>query len=624
MRQLTLRAIVLGLLLSAVLAGANAYLGLFAGLTVSASIPAAVLSMAILRFFRDSNILENNIVQTAASAGEALAAGAIFTFPALILLGYWDVFDYWWVSIIAGLGGLLGVLFTIPLRRPLIVEQQLGYPEGTATAEVLRAGEDRSGARLLALAALLGGLAKLCETGLKLWPATAQAAGYAGRSTIAYVGTNLSPALISVGYIVGLNVSVLIFLGGAIAWCLAIPIYSSFFLDSSTEIQAAFDGGAAAADLAGLIWTREIRYLGVGAMLVGGVAALFSLRGSIVAAVRRGLSAGREPALDHRDQDVSMRLILIGVLVLVVPIALVYYAIVGALGAAIAMTVVMVLAGFLFSCVAGYMSGLVGSSQNPVSGVTIATILLAALLLVVVMGPGNALGPAAAIMVGAVVCCAAAIGSDTMQDLKAGHILGATPWRQELAQALGVIAAVLVIAPIMNLLLAAYGFGAASADQPNALAAPQATLMASVANGVFGGGLPWGMVLSGAVIGLANLGFDRWLAARKASFRAPVLAVAVGIYLPFELSVPILIGGLIAHAVRKTSARRGGEPGRAGMLFAAGLITGEALLGIALAVPIVLSGDANVLALGLEWSVWVGVAVVAGIAVLHYRVAVRR
>jgi putative OPT family oligopeptide transporter len=270
------------------------------------------------------------------------------------------------------------------------------------------------------------------------------------------------------------------------------------------------------------------------------------------------------------------------------------------------------------------MSGLVGSSQNPVSGVTIATILLAALLLVLVMGSGNSDGPAAAIMVGAVVCCAAAIGSDTMQDLKAGHLLGATPWRQQLAQVLGVISAVLVIAPIMNVLLDAYGFGPPTAEHPDSLTAPQATLMASVANGVFGAGLPWVMVACGAAIGLANLALDKWLEWRKAAFRAPVLAVAVGIYLPLELSVTILVGGLIAHAVRRTAARRGNEPGRTGMLFAAGLITGEALIGIALAVPIVVTGDRDVLTLGLDLSAWAGIAVVGAIAFLLYRAALRR
>ncbi len=217
--QLTVKAIVLGLVLSALLAGANAYLGMFAGLTVAASIPAAVISMAVLRLWRNSNILENNMVQTIASAGESLAAGVIFTIPALVLLGYWRVFDYWWVTVIAGLGGLLGVLFTIPLRRTLIVEQQLAYPEGTATAEVLKVGDAPGrGALQLALAALLGAAVKFAETGLRLWPGTAQSATYVGGSTIAYVGTNLSPALLGVGYIIGLNIAALVFIGGALSW----------------------------------------------------------------------------------------------------------------------------------------------------------------------------------------------------------------------------------------------------------------------------------------------------------------------------------------------------------------------------------------------------------------------
>jgi putative OPT family oligopeptide transporter len=530
-RQLTLRAIVLGVILSVVLAGANAYLGLFAGMTVSASIPAAVLSMAILKFFRDSNILENNIVQTAASAGESLAAGVIFTFPALILLGYWDDFDYWWVSVIAGLGGLLGVMFTIPLRRSLIVEQKLAFPEGTATAEVLRAGDDRGGAKLLGIAALIGAAAKLCETGFRLWPATAQTAGYVGQSTIAYLGTNLSPALISVGYIVGLNIAALIFFGGLIAWYVAIPVYSTFFLDADPVLASMFADGASAADLAGQIWTSKIRYLGVGGMLVGGLWAVISMRGSLLSGIRQGLADHARSVVDHTERDTPMRWVLIGVAGFVLPIALVYYSIVDAFGVALTMTVIMVLAGFLFSAVAAYMAGLVGSSHNPVSGVTIATILFASLLLLAVMGSGAGTGPAAAIMVGAVVCCAAAIGGDNMQDLKAGHLLGATPWRQQLMQAVGVISAVLVMAPILNLLLQAYGFGATTPEQPNALAAPQANLMASVANGVFGAGLPWGMVAAGAGLGVVIIAIDEMLQKRGSKLRAPVLAVAVGIYL---------------------------------------------------------------------------------------------
>jgi putative OPT family oligopeptide transporter len=626
MHELTVRSIVLGALLSAVLAGANAYLGLFAGLTVSASIPAAVLSMAILKAFRNSNILENNIVQTAASAGESLAAGVIFTFPALIVLNYWSVFDYFWVTIIAGLGGLLGVLFTVPLRRSLIVEQQLTYPEGTATAEVLRVGNESGGARLLTLAALTGGLAKFAETGLRLWPATAQGAGYAGQSTIAYVGANLSPALISVGYIVGLNIAVLVFLGGVISWYVAIPIFSTFFLDSDPALAAQFAAGVPAADLAGAIWTTKIRYLGVGAMLVGGIWAVVSMRGSLWRGLSSGLTRqhGGAAGIDRTEHDTPMPLVLIGIAVFVVPIAIVYYMIVGTPLAAVSMTAIMVVAGFLFSAVAAYMAGIVGSSNNPVSGITIATILFASLLLLFILGPEQSVGPAAAIMVGAVVCCAAAIGGDNMQDLKAGYLLGATPWRQQVMQAVGVVSAVLVMAPILNLLLEAYGLGAPSPEQPNALAAPQATLMASVAEGVFGAGLPWGMVAGGAVIGCLIIVLDETLRRRGASWRAPVLAVAVGIYLPLELSVPILAGGLIAHAVRRRCAARGHEPGRGGVLFAAGLITGEALLGIGLAIPIVIAEDPDVLALGTEWPVWIGIAVIIAIAAWLYRVAVRQ
>lgn len=623
MHQLTVRAVVLGILLSAVLAGANAYLGLFAGMTVSASIPAAVLSMAILRFFSDSNILENNIVQTAASAGESLAAGVIFTLPALILMDYWDVFDYPWVVTVAGLGGLLGVMFTIPLRRSLIVEQKLMYPEGTATAEVLRAGEDGSGARLIGIAALIGGLTKLCETGFRLWPATAQTATYAGQSTVAYIGTNLSPALLAVGYIVGLNVAVLIFLGGAISWFVAIPIYSGLYLQTDPSLAALFADGASAADLAGQIWTSKIRYLGVGAMLVGGIWTLISMRGSLLTGLRHGLrrQSGGEP--DATELDTPMRFVLIGVAVFIFPIAALYYSIVGVIGPALAMTIIMVFAGFLFSAVAAYMAGLVGSSQNPVSGVTIATILVASLLLLVFLGPGAEIGPPAAIMVGAVVCCAAAIGGDNMQDLKAGHIVGATPWKQQLMQAIGVISAVLVMAPILNLLLNAYGFGEPSAAQPNALPAPQATLMASVAQGVFGAGLPWGMVASGAGIGFLIIVADEILHRRGSSWRAPVLAVAVGLYLPLELSVPILVGGLLAAAVSRSVARGGRDPSRSGVLFAAGLITGEALIGIGMAVPIVYSDDPDILAIGSGWPSWVGLVVVSLIALILYRVAKR-
>ena len=627
--QLTLKAIVLGIILSAVLAGANAYLGLFAGMTVSASIPAAVISMGVLRLFKQSNILENNIVQTSASAGESVAAGVIFTIPALIILDYWDVFDYWWVCVIAGLGGLLGVMFTVPLRRTLIVEQQLQYPEGTATAEVLRVGESGGkGISILALAAVIGAVTKLCETGFRLWSSTAQVAGYAGQSTIAYIGTNLSPALISVGYIVGLNIAVLIFMGGAISWFVAIPVFSTFFLDTDPALSAAFAGGMSAEDLAYSIWTSKIRYLGVGAMLVGGIWALISLRSSLMSGIRTGLKMhiiedGDE--YDHTQHDAPMKLVLAGIAVFVIPILFVYYNIVDSVFIALVMAVIMVVSGFLFSSVAAYMAGLVGSSNNPVSGITIATILFSSLLLLVLMGEGTGTGAAAAIMIGAVVCCAAAIGGDNMQDLKAGYLVGATPWRQQLMQAVGVIAAVLVMAPILNLLLNAYGIGAPTPDQPNSLLAPQATLMASVAQGVFGGGLPWNMVVIGAVIGAVIIAGDEYLKHHNSEWRMPVLAVAVGIYLPLELSTPILAGGIIAWLVKRKLASRdaNGESRHNGLLFASGLITGEALIGIFMAIPIVISGDADVIALDVHIPTAVGLVVIAAICVLLYRAASR-
>lgn len=640
--QLTVKALLLGITLSIVLAAANAYLGLFVGLTVSASIPAAVISMAILRMFRESNILENNIVQTAASAGESLAAGVIFTIPALILIGYWQTFDYLWVTVIAGLGGVLGVLFTIPLRRSLIVEQQLAFPEGKATAEVLKVGDDPSaGIRFLALGAMTGAVVKFCESGLRVWGGSASHASYFGSSTIGYVGTNLSPALLGVGYIVGLNIATLVFVGGAISWYVAIPLYSALYLAGDPALSVQFADGASAETLAFSIWNAKVRYLGVGAMLIGGLWALFSMRSSLLSGVKSGLdqySGGEDGvvAIDHRDQDVPMKFVLIGIAFFVIPIFFLYQSIVQHFGISLTMTIIMIIAGFLFASVAGYMAGLVGSSNNPISGITIATILFASLTLFGMMGADASNGPAAAIMIGAVVCCAAAIAGDNMQDLKAGYILGATPWKQQLMQMVGVLSAALVIAPVLMLLLEAYGIGPATAETPNSLAAPQATLMASVAAGVFGGGLPWNWVYAGVAIGAVIIAFDEFLRVRNAPFRTPVLAVAVGIYLPLELSVPIFIGGVVAYLASIPQRRRGGDVEasmRGGMLFAAGLITGEALLGILMAIPIASSGDANIISTAaaalfgvesLNAGTWLGLVVVGAVVIALYRIAARQ
>ena len=631
--QLTVRAIVLAIILAMILAAANTYLGLFAGLTIASAIPAAVVSMAVLRLLGGGGILENNIVQTGASAGSSIASGVIFTVPALVILGHWSDFDYLWVLAIAGLGGILGVFFSVPLRRALIVEQQLAFPEGKAAAEVLKTGENPgAGVRILALSAVGGGLAKLAAgNGLRLIPDTAAAAGWLGKG-IAYFGTNLSPALLAVGYIVGLNIGILVLLGGIISWNIAIPIYSAYFLDGNAALASAL-AGASAEDAAGAIWSAQIRYLGVGAMLIGGMWALISIRSSLLSGVKSGLAAARAGAgnvISHTEQDLPMKAILIGILLFTLPLFLLYQNIVGSLGVSLPMTIIMVVAGFLFCSVSAYMAGLVGSSNNPVSGITICTILFAAVVLMLLMGRDAALGPVAAIMIGAVVCCAACIGGDNLQDLKCGYIVGATPWKQQVMLAIGAASSALVMAPVLNLLLKAYGIGVPTAQHPDPLLAPQATLMASVAKGMFGGALPWDMVAIGAVIGAAIIAWDVWLKRRGAKFRAPVLAVAVGIYLPLELSVPIFVGGLIAHLVERRSAAAGtsddGERAkRNGMLFAAGLITGEALMGIFIAIPIVSSGRGDVLALpsNLQFGEWLGLAIVGALAAWLYVTASR-
>ena len=626
--QLTARAIILGILLSAILAGANAYLGLFAGMTVSASIPAAVIAMAVLRLFRASNVLENNIVQTAASAGEALAAGVIFTVPALVVMGYWEVFDYGWVTAIAAAGGLLGVLFTVPLRRSLIVEEQLVFPEGRATAEVLRVGQaPGQGVAYLAWAALVGAGVKLAETGLRLWQGVAATAMDLGHGVIGYVGSNVSPALLGVGYIVGLNIAALVFLGGVIAWYGAIPLYGLLNPEAVTALTAGM-ADPSASEVALKIWSSKIRFMGVGAMVVGGLWALISMRGSLIAGIRSGLrqyararKGGSRP--EPAEMDTPMAFVFVGVAALLIPIFGIYHIVVGHAGVSLSMTLVMAVAGFLFSSVAAYMAGLVGSSNNPISGVTIATILFTALLLLGLQAlfTGAAILPAAAIMVGAVVACAAAIGGDNMQDLKAGYILGATPWKQQLMQGVGVVSAVLVMAPILNLLHQAYGIGT------RGLPAPQAQLMASVAEGVFGAGLPWALVAAGALVAVIVVAVDEALRSRGSGWRMPVLAVAVGIYLPIELTVPILAGGLIAelarrHAVRRCSPDEARRRLRHGTLVAAGLITGEALIGILVAVPIVVWEDRDVLAIASEPAGgWLGLFFVIGIALALYRVA---
>ena len=580
MPEITVRSILLGIILAILLGAANAYLGLKAGMTVSASIPAAVVSMAVLRLLRRSNILENNLVQTAASAGESLAAGVLFTMPALVLMGAWKSFHYGKTALIAAVGGLLGVVFTVPLRRALVVDSDLAFPEGVATARVLRAGQNQSGGLFcLAGGAVLGALFKVGGSGMGIYGAAVEGAGRAG-GTVLYAAVGTSPALLAVGYIVRLNIAVLVFLGGALNWFVAIPILA---------FHQGVPAEAVAADFAWGLWSGTTRHIGVGAMLVGGLWALVRLWPKLI---RLRLGAGPDTGTrPTTDRDAPLRWMLPMALLFVVPLYFIFVEVTGRPVVALVMAVVMLIAGFLFSAVASYMAGLVGSSNNPISGVTIATLLLSALLLLA-LGLGESTGPAAAILIGAVVCCAAAIGGDNIQDLKTGHLVGATPWKQQIMQAIGVVAAALVIAPVMQLLHDAYKIGSSE------LSAPQSLLMLSIAKGVFARDLPWTMVGIGAAIAVGVILIDLILEQRGGTFRMPVLAVAVGIYLPLELGAAILLGGILSWwSGQRGAPTQSDDDSGTGLLLACGLITGEALIGILLAAVIVLSEGDNPLKL---------------------------
>ncbi|MEM6937005.1 MAG: oligopeptide transporter, OPT family [Pseudomonadota bacterium] len=622
--EFTFKAFVLGAVLSMLLAAANAYIGLLVGLTVSASIPAAAASMGVLRLFRRSTVLENNMVQTAASAGESLVAGIIFTIPALVIMNAWSGYEYGPMVAIAVLGGILGVAFTVPLRRALIVEARLKFPEGVATAEVLKTGgietdrdhpeyraDDtaRRSFSLLLKAAGLGAVFKLLESGVGLL-----AGGVA--ATRAWLGGNylftgdvtLSPALAGVGYIVGLNIAVLVFLGGAIGTLIGVPLnwaFNSASILAAAGIDPAIDWSTLTASqwgaLAGQSW-QDCRRIGVGAMMIGGVWSLISLLGPLASGVKASLAAYRSAGegssgLLRTEYDTPINYVAMVALLAVVPLFGVFYLALGdypdRVLIASVMSVLMLIFGFIFASVAGYMAGLVGSSNNPISGVTIATVIVSALILLQLMGSDGVaatLGPIAVIYLAGLICSAAAIAGDNMQDLKCGHILGATPWRQQVFQVVGVIAAAMVIPFVLGVLDQGYGIGRPSPINPDAqpLAAPQAGLMQALATGIFGGGIEWNFIFMGFGLAVVLIVLDKIQEKRGSSFRFPVLAVAVGVYLPLGLSVPIFIGGLLAHRVAQKArhlpdAERSAGQGK-GLLIASGLITGEALMGVLVAI----------------------------------------
>ncbi len=575
--EITLRVIILGLILSVVMGAANVYVGLKAGMTVSASIPAAVMAMLLFKLlFKDSSILEANQVQTCASAGESLAAGIIFTMPALILIGYWTKFDYWTVTIIAFTGGLLGILFMIPMRKVFVVDnQELKYPEAIACAAVLKAGdsdEDDGAGTSLIIGGILGGLFKVVGGFFGMITGTLETAAISG-SRIFYFGGDLSPMLVAVGFIVRLNVAVLIFIGGAIAWLLGIPILGGALTGEGAESPV---------DQAYGIWSSQMRYVGVGAMVVGGFSALISVRHGLVAAIKHlidGLQGDNDVPKENLERDIpSWAILALGGLCVVL-LTLVNYSFTKDLTITALSTVIMLVMGFFFTAVASYIVGLVGNSNSPVSGMTITAVLVAGAMLYLFNFTGTE-GMVATLGIAAIVCCIACTSGDVCNDLKTGSIVGASPFRQQMMQIAGVFVAAFVMAPVLTL-LHEYGGGIGSKE----LSAPQAGLFASLAKGFAGEGeLPWRLIGVGAGIGFVILIIDGFLKQRGAKFRAHLMPIAVGMYLPFGLATPILIGGLIAYFYsRGTPEKQQDAVLHRGVLFSSGVIAGEALTAVGIA-----------------------------------------
>ncbi len=567
--EFTITSIILGIIIAVAFGAANAYLGLRVGMTVSASIPAAVISMGVIRFIlRKDSILENNMVQTIGSAGESVAAGAIFTLPALFLWAKeWGTQapSLVEIAVIAFIGGALGILFMVPLRKALIVQEHgtLPYPEGKACAEVLVAGEE-GGAKASTVFAGLGIAAayKFITDGLKTFPSEVhyEIPAYKGSG----FGADVLPALLGVGYICGPKISSYLLCGGILGWFVLMPLIALFganitLFPADVSVAELYATGGSFA-----IWSNYIKYIGAGAVACGGIISLIKSLPLIVRTFRdalKGFGKGAKSA-ERTNQDLDIRFIIAGIIVLILAIWLVPVIPINLFGA-----LIVVVFGFFFATVSSRMVGLVGSSNNPVSGMTIATLLIATLALKATGMVGQA-GMTAAIAIGGVICIVAAIAGDTSQDLKTGYILGATPKRQQIGELIGVAASAVAIGGVLYLLDTAWGYGSAE------LPAPQATLMKMIVEGVMGGNLPWGLVGIGAAIAIV-----------VEILAIPVLPFAIGLYLPIHLSVPMMIGGGVRWFIEKR--KKGDEQKSAienGILYSSGLIAGEGLVGILLAV----------------------------------------
>jgi putative OPT family oligopeptide transporter len=627
--ELTLKAILVGALLAIVLGAANAYFGLYAGMTVSAAIPGAVMAFAILKPLKGT-ILEVNIGMMGAAAGTALAAGVIFTIPAMLLLGAWSDVHYLETTIVAALGGILGVLWMVSLRRALIIKTDLPFPEGVAVAAVLtttvgdndskkKSGPNASG-RWLLIGSILGALLKFGQVGLHAFSGKLHGIVNIGKFNIGggehdglfYGGIATSPALLGVGWIIGPRIASFVFVGGLIGWVILAPLIALATgvptPSTPAQIQDAVSLAGGNFDMGKLIWgfykiwEDYIRYIGVGAMVVGGLYTIFKLRNNITDGLREaiiGIKSGHETVKKRTDQDLNFKYVFLAIGALTIPVFLVYVWISNNYLVSGVMAVFAILFAFIASAIAGYMAGLVGSSNNPTSGVTVSVLLLTSLILLGLGMSGSVGAYGVAILIAAVIACCAAISGDVLQSMTAGQMIGATPYKQQLAELVGILAAAPVLALVVSALHKAYTIGSTN------LPAPQAFLMSGVVRGVLGGEMVWPFVLAGAVLALVLILIE-----------IPVLPVAIGIYLPFTLATPIFCGGIIRYITDKIIKKRYGSDDeqvnewelaikqtevkpkeriiRRGLLFTAGLIAGEALTGVIVAFIIIAGLDLTI------------------------------
>ena len=603
LRELTLRGILLGGAITLLFTAANVYLGLKVALTFATSIPAAVISMAVLRWFRDASILENNIVQTVASAAGTLAA-IIFVLPGLVMIGWWQGFPYWTTAAITGTGGILGVLFSVPLRRALIIDSpDLPYPEGRAAAEVLFVGSgSREGAEESArgLAALVwssvvsAGFAILTQTKLVVTEAAIWFRAGAGATGIS---GGLSFALMGVGHLVGISVGAAMMLGLVIGWWILLPILTG---------HQPLPGGAE--EWANTIFRQDVRFFGAGVIGVAAIWTLIKIAGPVIGGIRSAMAASRKRQSGEQmalhERDIPIGIVALGSMAMMVPIAwLLWTGIAGGplagsapllIGGALVFIVVI---GLMIAAVCGYMAGLIGASNSPVSGIGILSVVASSLMLAALFGGDVLAGTsqsliAYALIVTGIVFGVATISNDNLQDLKTGQLVGATPWRQQVALIIGVVFGSLVVPPVLELLYVAFGFAGMPGAGPNALAAPQAALISALAQGVLGGSLNWTMISWGAATGVGLVILDEALGMAK-RLRLPPLGVGIGIYLPMAVILPTVAGSVIGLFYDRWAGRQAKAEfaKRMGVLTATGLIVGESLWGVAFAGIVAASGS---------------------------------